>query len=191
MSAAKNYSAERREFIASGMRGLCLLGLGGVAGLLFDRAGAEATVWQIDPNKCTACGLCATECVLEESAVKCINDFSLCGYCDLCTGYFEPEPNALNTGAENQLCATGAIQRKFVEEPFFEYTIRPDLCIGCGKCVKGCALFGNGSFYLQIQRDRCLDCNECSIARVCPADAIHRIPLAQAYLPKGREAKVS
>jgi len=52
-------------------------------------------------------------------------------------------------------------------------------------------MFGNGSLHLQIQRDRCVDCNECSIARVCPSNAIQRIPLARSYLPKGREEKSS
>ena len=40
-----------------------------------------------------------------------------------------------------------AIRRTFVEEPYFEYTIDERLCIGCGKCVKGCNTFGNGSLF--------------------------------------------
>ena len=63
------------------------------------------------------CGRCATECVLEQSAVKCVHSFDMCGYCQLCTGYFEPQPNKLNTAAENQLCPTGAILRSFIEDP--------------------------------------------------------------------------
>jgi len=191
VSAPKGNSGDRREFIANGVRGLCLLSLGGVGGLLLDRAQADDAVWQIDPYKCISCDRCATSCVLDESAVKCCHNFSMCGYCDLCTGYFEPEPNALNTGAENQLCPTGAIQRKFVEDPFFQYTIDEKLCIGCAKCVKGCNMFGNGSLHLQIQRDRCVDCNECSIGARVSSNAIQRIPLARSYLPKGREEKSS
>jgi electron transport complex protein RnfB len=53
--------------------------------------------------------------------------------------------------------------------------------------VKGCVLFGNGSFYLQVRHDRCLNCNECSIARVCPAQAFKRVPASQPYLLKDRE----
>ncbi|MHC4761400.1 MAG: hypothetical protein ACYS9H_08680 [Planctomycetota bacterium] len=34
------------------------------------------------------CGNCATHCVLNESAVKCVHAYAMCGYCDLCTGYF-------------------------------------------------------------------------------------------------------
>jgi electron transport complex protein RnfB len=122
--------------------------------------------------------------VLEQSAVKCVQAYAMCGYCDLCTGYLDPEPFGRNTGAENQLCPTAAIKRTFIEDPYFEYTIDETLCIGCAKCVEGCNRFGNGSFYLQVRHDRCLNCNECSIARVCPADAFVRVPSEHAYLTK-------
>lgn len=137
------------------------------------------TVWQIDPFKCIQCGRCATTCVMTPSAVKCVHAYELCGYCDLCTGFFEAQPNALNTGAENQLCPTNALQRKFIEEPYFQYTVDDKRCIGCGKCVKGCTAFGNGSLFLQIRHDRCVNCNECSIARACPAQAITRIAASE------------
>jgi len=149
----------------------------------------EATVWQIDPYKCTQCGRCATECVLTPSAVKCMHSYKLCGYCDLCTGFFEAQPNALNTGAENQLCPTNALVRKFIEEPYFEYKVDEELCIGCGKCVKGCTAFGNGSLFLQIRHDRCVNCNECAIARVCPAEAITRVPISDPYRLKTRPGR--
>ena len=144
-------------------------------------------VWQIDPSKCIACGNCATYCVLDDSAVKCVHSFPMCGYCDLCTGYFRPSPIALNSGAENQLCPTGAIRRTFVEEPYFEYTIDEPLCIGCGKCVKGCNAFGNGSLYLQVRHDRCQHCNECAIAAACPSQAFRRVPADDPYLQKIRQ----
>jgi electron transport complex protein RnfB len=111
----------------------------------------------------------------------------MCGYCKLCTGYFEPQPNALNSGAENQLCPTGAIKRRFVENPYYEYTIDESLCIGCGKCVKGCNAFGNGSLFLQVRHDRCLNCNNCAIASACPANAFRRVPSNKPYLLKGKE----
>jgi len=79
--------------------------------------------------------------VLDESAVKCVQCFDMCGYCDICTGYFDTNYSELTTAAENQLCPTGAIVRTFVEEKagqrFYEYTIDLPKCIGCGKCVKG------------------------------------------------------
>jgi len=90
-------------------------------------------------------------------------------------------------GAENQLCPTGAIQRNYVEDPYFEYTIDERLCIGCGKCVKGCNTFGNGSLYLQVRYDRCQHCNECAIAVACPSQAYRRVPADDPYLLKIRE----
>ncbi len=113
-----------------------------------------------------------------------MQSYPICGYCDLCTGYFVPEPNALNTGAENQVCPTGAIERRFIEDPYYEYNIKEDLCIGCARCVEGCTRFGNGSFYLQVRHDRCLNCNECSIARVCAGDAFRHVPADQPYYIK-------
>lgn len=141
-------------------------------------------VWQIDPYKCVACENCATYCVLEDSAVKCVQVYPICGYCKICFGFFEPEPHDINEGAENQLCPTGAIERRFIEDPYYEYNIDESLCIGCGKCVKGCNTFGNGSFFLQVRHDRCLNCNECSIAAACPADAFVRVPANRPYLLK-------
>ncbi|MFC1714236.1 ferredoxin [Candidatus Poribacteria bacterium] len=174
----------RRDFIRNTIRGACLLGLGSTVGVLVTRSQASDVVWQLDPYKCIQCGQCATHCVLEDSAVKCVHKFAMCGYCKLCTGYFESQPNALNTGAENQLCPTGAIQRGFVEHPYYEYTIDETLCVGCGKCVKGCAAFGNGSLFLQVRHDRCLNCNDCSIASACPSQAFKRVPAKQPYLLK-------
>jgi electron transport complex protein RnfB len=177
----------RRRFLRDGVRGASLVGLGAAAGVLGFDAGADGTVWQIDPDKCIACGNCATYCVLVPSAVKCVHAFAMCGYCDLCTGFFEPDPNALNTGAENQLCPAAAIERTFVEDPYYEYVIDESKCIGCGRCVKGCAAFGNASLFLQIRHDRCANCNECAIAAACPAEAIRRVPAHAPYLLKGEE----
>ncbi|MCE5328680.1 MAG: hypothetical protein LLG01_19955 [Planctomycetaceae bacterium] len=147
---------------------------------------AQRTVWQLDPHKCIQCGRCATSCVLTPSAVKCVHAFAMCGYCELCTGYFPPEPYDLNTAAENQLCPTGAIQRSYIEDPYYEYIIDEKLCIGCGKCVKGCAAFGNGSLFMQVRHDRCLNCNQCAIAAACPAGAYRRVSADKPYLLKDR-----
>lgn len=177
----------RRDFLKNGVRGSGLITLGGLVGLLSDRSQADDTVWQIDPEKCIACTKCATHCVIEPSAVKNVNNFDMCGYCEICFGYFELNTNIFNSGAENQLCPTNAIKRKFVEEPYYEYKIDESLCIGCGKCVKPCSVFGNGSFFLQVRHDRCINCNDCSIASVCPADAFRRVPADEPYLLKGTD----
>ena len=183
MSEQKKY--DRREFLNTTSRFALAFGVLGLAGIAARNSKAGGTVWQIDPFKCTQCGRCATDCVLSESAVKCVHAYDLCGYCDLCGGYFKPGVTDLNTGAENQLCPTAAIERRFIEEPYFEYIIHEDLCIGCAKCVAGCTSFGNGSLHLQIRHDECQNCNECAIARVCPSDAIFRVPASDPYLIKG------
>ncbi|MCX6874779.1 MAG: ferredoxin [Verrucomicrobia bacterium] len=182
------HSLNRRELLKSGVRGAGLLGFGSAAGFLAGREAKAATRWQINPNQCIQCGRCATECVLEVSAVKCVHSYGMCGYCKLCTGYFEPEPINLDEGAENQLCPTGAIGRKFIEDPYYEYSINKDLCVACGKCVKGCNMFGNGSLYLQVSHDRCLNCNICAIATACPAQAFRQIPATKPYLLRGKGA---
>jgi len=160
----------------------------GFAGVLSIRRSRKGTlVWQIDPDKCVQCGRCSTHCVLTPSVVKCVHAYAMCGYCELCFGFFRPGAEQLNSGAENQLCPTGAIKRTYVEDPYYEYTIDEALCIGCGKCVKGCSTFGNGSLFLQVRHDRCVNCNECAIARGCPSDAFVRVPAARPYLLKGVE----
>jgi len=176
----------RRALLRSGLRGAGLLGIGAASGFLAGREATADTVWQINPDLCIQCGRCATECVLEVSAVKCTHSFGVCGYCKLCTGYFEPEPANLDEGAENQLCPTGALKREYIEDPYYEYSIIRELCVGCGKCVKGCNMFGNGSLYLQVGHDRCLNCNRCAIATACPAQAFIRVPADQPYLLRGK-----
>ncbi len=176
---------DRREFIQSGARVAIGIGIGSIGGVLLNKIKGEEMVWQLDPGKCTQCGRCATSCVVTPSAVKCYHVYKMCGYCDLCGGYLRPEAKELTTAAENQLCPTAAIERRYIEEPFFEYHIIEDLCIGCGKCVKGCTAFGNGSMQLQVNQDLCVNCNDCAIARDCPSDAFERVPASKAYSLRG------
>lgn len=185
MGSQDNNKQSRREFLRDGIRWSLVIGLAGTGGILAWKSAKGELVWQLDPSKCVQCGRCATDCVLTPSAVKCFHVYDMCGYCDLCGGYFRPETKDLSTAAENQLCPTGAIERKFIEEPFFEYHINEELCNGCGKCVKGCGAFGNGSMQLQANHSLCVNCNECSIARVCPADAWSRVPADTPYMLVG------
>lgn len=178
---SEKQTIDRRGLLGWLVRAAGLLGLGALPALLRVRGDEERLVWQIDPHKCIQCGRCATSCVLGESAVKCVHSYAICGYCDLCMGYLEPGATARGTAAENQLCPTGAIRRTFIEDPYFSYTIDEALCVGCARCVRGCTRFGNGSLYMQVRHDRCLNCNSCAIARVCPADAFVRVPASAPY----------
>ena len=173
----------RRKFLKICGRVLAIAAILLLIGFAFQKTQVKEAdyFWQIDPEKCTFCGGCEKECVLPVSAVKCVHAVKMCGYCDLCGGYYRTNVKELNTAAENLSCPTGAIKRKFVEEPYFEYTIDEDLCNACGKCAKGCNDFGNGSLYLQIKQDLCKNCNECQIAKNCPAGAIRKVPMSKAY----------
>lgn len=188
-NSEKSNKISRREFLSTGIRVSILIGVGAMAGRLLTRSEGRQMVWQLDPSKCIQCGRCATNCVKTPSAVKCTHVYSMCGYCDLCGGYFRPETKELTTAAENQLCPTSAIKRKYIEDPYFQYDIDEDLCNGCGKCVKGCGSFGNGSLQLQIRQNLCDNCNECAIARDCPAGAFSRVPSDTPYLFSGFDSK--
>ena len=181
-------SRSRREFILTGVRSGSVLAAGSVFAILGRQPARAGMVWQIDPDLCTQCGKCATTCVLQPSAVKCVHTYAMCGYCKLCFGLLKDKRTGNTTSVENNRCPTDAIKRIFVEDPYYEMHIEENLCIGCGICVKGCTRFGNGSMYLQIRHDRCVNCNECSIARECPAGAISRVAVGAPYRFKTRHA---
>ena len=185
---ADNVKKSRREVLADGVRLGGLAIVSGGLGLAVAGPAAGDTVWQIDPTKCIACARCGTECVLTPSAVKSVHAFSMCGYCKLCFGLFRDKRTGNTITAENNRCPTDAIKRSFVEDPYYEMYVDENLCIGCAKCVKGCTLFGNGSMFLQIRHDRCVNCNQCSIADACPSQAIRRVPANRPYLMKSKEA---
>ncbi|MFW5840903.1 MAG: 4Fe-4S dicluster domain-containing protein [Planctomycetota bacterium] len=187
MAEDKPDQISRRSVLRGAAFGGGLLAVGGVGGALVTSATRDDYVWQINPHKCIECGNCANYCVLETSAVKAVHAFSMCGRCKMCTGYYVQQPGSeANAGAEFQLCPTHAIERQPIEHTnnqFFEYQIDEDLCIGCGKCVKGCKT-QNGSLYLQVKHDCCVDCNECAIAAACPGEAFVRVPASTPYFDK-------
>ena len=95
-------SNSRRDLFRNTLRGTGVVALATVTGsMMKDGVQAEEEVWQIDPHKCTECGKCETHCVVTPSAVKAVHAFGACGFCDLCTAYFVPDPFDLNEGAEN------------------------------------------------------------------------------------------
>lgn len=177
---------ERRDFVKNGCRFCAFTGLGGIAWTLLGKNPASSNasgqyVWQIDPNKCVGCNQCGSHCVLNSSAVKCFHNEKICGYCEICTGFFDDRPIRLDEGAENQICPTAAIKRQKVEANYYEYSIDVARCIGCGKCVRGCTDKGNGSLFLQIDQSLCVNCNQCAIATACPAGAITQIVAENPY----------
>ena len=189
----------RREMLGQTIRVAGLLGLGGTAAYLTNKAG-RADVWQIDPTRCLdsklgvtnveVCQNCATSCVLPLSAVRAVNDFAKCGRCYICPGYYDIMSEVDDEGLPSQkLCPRDAIERKPIGEidpddpanNFYEYIINDDLCNGCGKCVMGCKEpAGLGSICLEVRHDLCLDCNRCSIAANCPEQAYFRGPAGTA-----------
>ena len=178
--------SSRRQFIDLSLRIAGFAGIGGAAAVLTHRA-AKSSVFQVDPSLCVACDLCRTSCVLPLSAVKAVNDFKKCGYCQLCPAYYDvasqPDDMGLPTG---KTCPQDALKRRVVgeideEDPnnnYYEYTIDESLCDGCGKCVKACKPpAGNGSLHLEVRYNRCHECDACAIQRACPEDAIVRLPV--------------
>ena len=79
------------------LRGAAALVLGGGAFYLVRKAEGQV-VWNVDSARCinsrlgetgvTACNLCTTECVVSQSAVRAVNEFSKCGRCNICPAYF-------------------------------------------------------------------------------------------------------
>lgn len=184
MARGGSKTETRRSFVMTAGRLIVAAPVLALPLILSRKTDAKGHVWQIDPYKCTSCELCRTNCVMTPSAVKCTNALPMCGYCDFCPGFLRQGAKTYDTAAENQLCPTGAIVRRYVEEPYFEYTIDESLCDGCSKCVRACAAFGNGSLYLQIMHNICVNCNQCRIARFCPSNAIVRVPAETPYIRK-------
>ena len=175
----------RRQFIDRTLRIAGFAGLGAAA-LHLSVGRAKGTVFQVDPAVCAACDLCRTSCVLPLSAVKAVNDFSKCGYCMLCPAFFDVTSDADEQGIPiGRVCPQDALKRRVVgfedkDDPnnnYYEYIIDETRCDGCGKCVLACREpAGNGSLRLEIRYDRCLECNQCTIALVCAGSAIDRVP---------------
>ena len=188
MADDETKQVNRRGLLRLGAQGAVAIGLAGSFRHLVDRGEVDETVWQIDPDKCIWCGKCATECVLTFSAAKCMRDQPYCGYCETCTGYQAPDAWQNREEAENQICPTHAIERRAIEGnyPYFEYLVDTDKCIGCAKCCEGCTRYGNGSMYMQVDHEYCVNCSECAIALACPAEAFVQVPSERPYYFKHR-----
>lgn len=180
----------RRKFLGNAVRGATFAGLGGATAYLVYKS-RKLYAWQLDSTKCVnsrlgalgvdVCELCASECVLQLSAVRAVNEFSKCGRCYICPAYFDVKSAVTPEGLPSQkLCPRDAIERKPIgyidpDDPannFYEYIIDETLCNGCGRCVMGCKEpAGLGSITLQVRHNTCTDCNQCAIAVACPDEA--------------------
>ena len=193
----------RRGMLDNIARGAVLLTLGGGAGFLIKKANGQV-VWQVDAARCLnsrlgevgtdGCRLCTSECVVQLSAVRAVNEFSKCGRCSICPAYFDVTSAVDEKGLPSRkLCPRDAIARKPIgkidpEDPannFYEYVIDEEKCDGCGRCVNKCKEpMGLGALTLRIRYDKCLNCNKCAISRECPQKA-----LVQLLVPKALEAQ--
>lgn len=189
----------RRDLLSQMARGAVVLGFGGAAGYLVQKAEGQI-VWQVDGVKCVnsrlgdvsieACELCTTKCVVSQSAVRAVNDFAKCGRCCICPAYFNIKSAVDASGLPSEKrCPRDAITRKpigFVDplDPannYYEYIIDEEKCDGCGKCVMGCKEpLGLGSIRLKVRHNLCVGCNNCAISIACPKDAVERVTVSQA-----------
>jgi len=176
-------------------RGAAFLGLAGTAGVLSLKA-HKTYAWDIAADRCInsklgevgveICERCATECVITLSAVRAVNRFAACGRCYVCPAYYKITSAVGPDGLPSEkVCPRDAIERKAIgwidpEDPannFYEYIIDEKKCNGCGRCVMECKEpAGLSSITLEVRHNVCLDCNRCSIAKVCPEEAFDRLP---------------
>jgi electron transport complex protein RnfB len=189
----------RRDALNKVVRGAVLLSFGGTAGYLVQKANGQI-VWQVDAAQCVnsrlgevgaeVCRLCTTECVVSQSAVRAVNNFSQCGRCYICPAYYNVKSAVDEKGLPSEkLCPRDAIERKPIglidpDDPannFYEYLINEEKCDGCGICVKGCKEpLGLGSIVLKVRYNLCVNCSRCAIAIVCPKDAMAQKPVEEA-----------
>lgn len=194
----------RRKALKRLARGAAVVGMGGTAGYLMQKAQGQI-VWQIDSAKCLnsrlgevgikACDLCLKECVVSQSAVRAVNEFSKCGRCYICPAYYNVNSAVGRDGLPSEkLCPRDAIARKPIGEVdpsdpannFYEYIIDESKCDGCGKCVMACKEpAGLGSIQLRVRHNLCVNCNSCAIAIACPKAALMQWEVPKALFKSG------
>ena len=183
----------RRKSLAIGGQILGASALAAVTARLFSHPNKDSIpqkrrfAWQINPEKCFACGRCASACVRKPSAAKAVNNIKACNNCVACYGHIaDPYMESEKIDSEGKrVCPVDAVKRINLTgeiDGYFEYQQDHAQCIGCARCVRQCKAHNDeyASMFMIIRPDLCLGCNECSIAQKCPANAIERIPLEAA-----------
>ena len=164
----------KREKIYNYVKVFFIILLGTITIIGIVGADLTKTFWFLDSSSCAGCGRCANTCVLYKSAVTAVNHNELCPYRADCPAFYASLKDREDTSAINQRCPTHAITRKHIKDDLYEYTIDQSKCIGCGKCVRRCHKHCNGAMQLIINKDRCVECNECAISTGCPTNSISR-----------------
>ncbi len=125
--------------------------------------------WYIDTEECIGCGDCATECIKSQSAVRAVIDTVACSGLDKCRAFYRSTSSRFGQSVANQNCPTGAFKREKDSDRYF-YWIDESLCIGCGKCFRGCRKC-EGAIKLEVKDEFCVNCNDCKIELSCPTNA--------------------
>jgi electron transport complex protein RnfB len=179
---------DRRHFLKWTARGAGVVALTAITSRLVYSNGDNKTshAFRIDTNKCTFCGKCETACLRRPSAVRAVNDQSLCSKCVICYGHvitYDAKGNPIHvkdpdSAAALKVCPHGAIQREPLDNSGrYRYTIVQAKCTGCGRCAKDCNLHGSKSMFLLLRPDLCMGCNHCAIVAACPESAISRVEI--------------
>jgi electron transport complex protein RnfB len=197
-------SVSRRKALQQLARGTAVAGMSGAAGYLVHKAQGQI-VWQVAGAKClnsrpgeagvNVCELCLKECVVANSAVRAVNEFSKCGRCYICPAYYNVKSAVDREGLPSgKLCPRDAIARRPIGDVdpadpannFYEYVIDENKCDGCGKCVMACKEpAGLGSIRLRVRHNLCVNCNRCAISQACPKDALYQAPVSKAVIEAG------
>lgn len=177
----------RRKFIINAGRVVFGLAIGSLVyrvtgSFLHDEEAGPVTrhAWQINTDKCTACGQCKDLCVRTPSAVKAVNDQKKCSFCVVCYGHISdkniPSDKIMSEG--KRVCPQDAVIRKEYaggKDGYYIYEIDDDKCDGCCKCAEACIKKGTKSMFMIIRPDLCINCNDCNIATHCPDKAVDKV----------------
>jgi carbon-monoxide dehydrogenase iron sulfur subunit len=127
---------------------------------------------QVDPPKCTGCGLCETACAMahtrnkgpEKARIRIIRGDDGDGFCLPSTCQHCENPPCMAVCPEEAIYRDAKLDRVMIDQSH---------CIGCGMCVSACP---TGAMGFDEDRGRAYKCDLCDgepeCVRVCEAKAI-------------------